>query len=44
MIISDNVLTPEIFHKLRVIVDAIKDITIIGENGEEMDLEQLCLK
>lgn len=44
MIVADNVLKPQIFHKLGIIVDKINDIKAIGENGEEVSLQKLCFK
>ena len=44
LIMSDNVHKPEVFEKLRRIVDEVNNITAIGENGEEITLQQLCFK
>lgn len=44
MIVADNVLKPDIFHKLRRIIDEVYEIKAIGENGEEVTLQKLCFK
>jgi hypothetical protein len=44
MIISDNVLRPEVFEKLRTIYDAINNITIVGQQNENLNLSNLCFK
>lgn len=44
MIVADNVLKPEVFEKLRRIIDEINDVKAIGENGEEVSLQKLCFK
>lgn len=44
MIVADNVLKPEVFQKLRRIINEIYDVKAIGENGEEVTLQKLCFK
>ncbi|KAG5683724.1 hypothetical protein PVAND_012989 [Polypedilum vanderplanki] len=44
MIISDNVLRPEVFEKLHTITEKINQITIKGDHGENLNLTNLCFK
>lgn len=44
MIVADNVLKPDVFHKLRRITDEVSSVKAIGENGEEVTLQKLCFK
>lgn len=44
MIVADNVLKPEVFQKLRRIIEEVYSVKAIGENGEEVTLQKLCFK
>lgn len=44
MIVADNVLKPEVFQKLRRIIDEVYNVRAIGEKGDEVSLQKLCFK
>lgn len=44
IVAKDDVLTPEVMQKLAIINKEIKDIQVIGEKGEVIDLDKICFK
>lgn len=44
IVAKDNVLTPEVLTTLEIINKEVNAIKVVGDEGEEIELEKICFK